>query len=95
MRVPVPEISSFFTKPLGTGILTTALKRSMIAAGGLHEATDITRFGLLGHANEVARASNVSLRIKAATVPAMNGVLALIAQMLKPLRRLTHCGCSY
>ncbi len=90
------------TKPLGTGILTTALKRSTIAAAGLHDAvswmtklndgaaramvtagahaaTDVTGFGLLGHANEVARASNVSLRIKAATVPAMNGVLALIA----------------
>jgi selenide,water dikinase len=88
------------TKPLGTGILSTALKRGMIGpermhgavqwmtalndracaamlAAGAHAATDVTGFGLLGHAAEMARASHVALTIDAASVPLMDDVLAL------------------
>ncbi|HVR47846.1 MAG TPA: selenide, water dikinase SelD [Candidatus Binatia bacterium] len=89
------------TKPLGTGILTTALKRgaitdhdlreavdwmttlndraseAMLAAGAL-AATDVTGFGLLGHADNMARASNVMLALNATAVPFMSGVLDLI-----------------
>lgn len=36
-------------------------------------ATDITGFGLLGHASHVARASRVTLRIRVANVPALPG----------------------
>jgi selenide, water dikinase len=36
-------------------------------------ATDITGFGLLGHASHIARASNVSLEIRARDVPALRG----------------------
>jgi selenide,water dikinase len=82
------------TKPLGTGILATALKRDAIdehtmqhaiewmttlneAASramldaGAHAATDITGYGLLGHAHEMARASNVEFTIDAGAVPVM------------------------
>jgi len=45
-----------------------------------HACTDITGFGLLGHAYEMARASNVSLTIEAARVPLLPDVLDLIAQ---------------
>jgi selenide, water dikinase len=38
-------------------------------------ATDITGFGLLGHATNIARASNVTLRIVLADVPVMAGAL--------------------
>ena len=38
-------------------------------------ATDITGFGLLGHANHIARASNVTLRIEAARLPVLPGAL--------------------
>ena len=89
------------TKPLGTGILATALKHGAIDAAqmatavqwmvqlndkasaamlehGAHAATDITGFGLLGHALEIARASRVRLRIVADAVPLMDDVLRLI-----------------
>jgi selenide,water dikinase len=39
----------------------------------VHSATDVTGYGLLGHAIEVARASDVRLRIDAAAVPALEG----------------------
>jgi selenide,water dikinase len=95
------------TKPLGTGILATALKRNGIAAHQMAQAvgwmvqlnekaceamlqhraraaTDVTGFGLLGHALEIARASNVGLVIEAGAVPLMDGVLGLIEQGFIP-----------
>jgi len=89
------------TKPLGTGILATALKHEAISAEemaqavrwmvqlndkasvamvkhGAHAATDVTGFGLLGHALEVARASHVRLIIDSNAVPLMESVLTLI-----------------
>ena len=86
------------TKPLGTGFVTTALKRGSISAEvakptvesmrGLNRdaaraavelgakcATDITGFGLLGHALNVARGSNVTIRIDASTLPVLPGAL--------------------
>jgi selenide, water dikinase len=80
------------TKPLGTGFVTTALKRDLImrdVAGSTFDgmrllnaaasraaldlasrcATDVTGFGLLGHASHIARASNVSVRFRVATLP--------------------------
>jgi selenide,water dikinase len=96
----------FLTKPLGTGIVGTAIKfdrvepaladeaaRSMrtlnraaaealqaLPAGALHACTDITGFGLIGHASEMARASGVMLSIEAGTVPVFEGVLAIASR---------------
>jgi selenide, water dikinase len=95
------------TKPLGTGILTTALRRGAIRANELdeavramttlndvassamlaaaaHAATDITGFGLLGHAVNMARASGVRPVIDAKSVPFMARVLELIAADVVP-----------
>jgi selenide,water dikinase len=95
------------TKPLGTGILTTARKRDAIApeeldeavaamttlndraaeamlAAGAHAATDITGFGLLGHAENMARASRVRLIIDSTAAPFMARVLELIAAGIVP-----------
>ncbi len=47
---------------------------------GAHACTDITGFGLLGHAFEMARASDVCLTIDSARVPLLPDVLDLIAQ---------------
>lgn len=86
------------TKPLGTGILATALKRRLLpdadlavltaqlltlnraaaeamSAAHASAATDVTGFGLLGHALNVARASKKTLRIWGAAVPLLPRVL--------------------
>jgi selenide,water dikinase len=91
------------TKPLGTGAISTGIKRgvarqeaidaamrtmtiSAAAASAVmqelqtHAATDITGFGLLGHAYEVAKASGVCLTIESERVPLLPDVLELIAQ---------------
>jgi selenide,water dikinase len=95
------------TKPLGTGVLATALKRALIDEARMkeavdwmvtlndtasaamlqanaHAATDVTGFGLLGHAGEMARASGVQLVFHASSVPLMSGVLELIERGCVP-----------
>lgn len=80
------------TKPIGIGILTTAIKRDKLDRAdieivtktmatlnkkaaviaqkyAIHAATDVTGFGLLGHASELARASGVGLEIDFDAVP--------------------------
>lgn len=46
----------------------------------IHAASDITGFGLLGHAAEIARNSGVGLRFDAAALPLLPGALAYAAQ---------------
>jgi selenide,water dikinase len=45
--------------------------------GAVHACTDVTGFGLIGHATEMARASGVTLTIEAGTLPVFTGVLAI------------------
>jgi selenide,water dikinase len=52
--------------------------RDAMLAHGAHAATDITGFGLLGHALEMARASHVGIEIESAAVPLFPRVLELI-----------------
>jgi selenide,water dikinase len=56
---------------------------AMLAAGA-HAATDITGFGLLGHAENMARASRVRLIFDSPAVPFMKRVLELIAGGVVP-----------
>lgn len=86
------------TKPLGMGILSTALKAGKLSDEVIqeitaimmqlnktaaekmvlykaHSATDITGFGLLGHAYEMANASNVSMVLYANHIPYLPEVL--------------------
>ncbi len=88
------------TKPLGTGIVATALKAGQappeVAAAaaaamvetnraaslaalrhGVRAATDVTGFGLLGHAAALARQSGVCLEIEAAALPLLPGAFEL------------------
>jgi selenide,water dikinase len=84
------------SKPIGSGVITTALKAEKVDPGdiaeavrlmkqlnktagelavkfGAHAATDITGFGLLGHAWEMASASGVGLRFHLNKIPLMPG----------------------
>ncbi|MDL2316192.1 selenide, water dikinase SelD [Desulfovibrio sp. OttesenSCG-928-A18] len=96
------------TKPLGTGLLSTAVKvglegadeleQALIAnaarlnAGGgrvirelrLGAATDITGFGLGGHALEMAEASHVDVHIQSESLPLLPRVLDLAEMGLLP-----------
>jgi len=47
---------------------------------GAHALTDVTGFGLLGHAFEMAEASGVAFRIEAGRVPILEGALEYVAQ---------------
>jgi len=84
------------TKPLGVGIINTAIKAEMASEkaiseavlsmttlnkfgkkateniGQVHSITDITGFGLLGHAVEMAKGSNVTLRLNSKDIPFIN-----------------------
>ncbi len=94
------------TKPIGVGVVTTAIKRGLARAGetaeavavmsrlnnvvdalhaaGVRCATDITGFGLLGHALEVARESGVALRISAGQVPVLEAAYKYAEQDVFP-----------
>jgi len=97
------------TKPLGTGVLATALKQGRAASdhmaaaiasmtrlnreaaaaleetaagaagddgtGPIHAVTDITGFGLLGHAREMAAASGVSFEFEHAKIGLLPGAV--------------------
>lgn len=47
---------------------------------GVISATDITGFGLIGHLQEMAKASGVAARISASRIPTLPGALGLIEQ---------------
>jgi selenide,water dikinase len=87
-----------FTKRLGTGVISTALKRGMardadVAASiasmltlnrraceamlqyDVHGCTDVTGFGLIGHAREMALASGVTLEIAVDRLRFLDGAL--------------------
>lgn len=95
-----PGDALVLTKPLGTGVIATALKAGQappaaVAAATLsmsalnrgaaaaalrcsaHAATDITGFGLAGHAAAIARESQVTLEIDAAALPLLPLALEL------------------
>jgi selenide, water dikinase len=49
-------------------------------SGAVHACTDVTGFGLIGHATEMARASGVTIAIGAGVVPLFPGVLEIAEQ---------------
>ena len=66
----------------------------------MHALTDITGFGLIGHAREVALASNVSLRIFSDKIPVLPGAQECIRAGyvpggLKANREFAECVVGY
>jgi selenide,water dikinase len=51
-----------------------------LVASGVRAATDVTGFGLIGHATEMARTSNTHLVLDAGRLPALPGALELAAE---------------
>jgi selenide,water dikinase len=47
-------------------------------AGAVHACTDVTGFGLIGHASEIARASGVTVSIDVNAIPLLEGALQLV-----------------
>jgi selenide,water dikinase len=97
----------YLTKPLGTGLITTAGKNGAVRAADLDTAivsmttlnrvasqiirasaanacTDVTGFGLLGHAAEIADKSGVGLRLSANMLPILPGALRYAAEGHQP-----------
>ena len=62
-------------------VMTTLNRDAAVAArgAGAHALTDVTGFGLLGHLHELALGSGISAQIEAEAVPAIPGVLELLA----------------
>ena len=120
-----PGDKLLFTKSLGTGVISTAIKKAVAkqewidaavrsmttlnkaaaevitpgerssevkkevkpkltpndrrhTAFAVHALTDVTGFGLIGHAREMALASNVSLVIRSSNIPVLEGALDCI-----------------
>jgi selenide,water dikinase len=65
----------------GIEVMTTLNARAseQARAAGAHALTDVTGFGLLGHAHELAFASGLAAEIDAWCVPAIEGVLDLLS----------------
>lgn len=62
---------------------TSAGKASKVMVDlGAHACTDVTGFGLLGHAYEMAKGSNVTLEIDSEAVPLLPDVIELIEQKM-------------
>jgi selenide,water dikinase len=135
-----------FTKALGTGVISTAIKKKAakqswidaaigsmttlnkkaaeVIAGrvqpgaetdspvraerslaandhfAVHAMTDVTGFGLIGHAREIALASGASLRFHANRIPLLEGALECVRAShipggLKANREFAECAVSY
>jgi selenide,water dikinase len=98
-----PGDALIFTKALGTGVISTAIKKGKAESAWIdaaiqsmttlnkraaevigerenevHAMTDVTGFGLIGHAREMAMASNVALRLFSKDIPILPGALECI-----------------
>ena len=134
-----PGDKLLFTKALGTGVISTAIKKGVarqewidaavtsmttlnkaaagvitsptsrrprdvghpaVPAWAVHALTDITGFGLIGHAREMALASNVSLVLHSAKITMLEGALdcvraGYIPGGLKANREFAECVVEY
>jgi selenide,water dikinase len=134
-----PGDKLLFTKALGTGVISTAIKKGVAQqewidaavksmttlnkaaaevivmglgatandqrptandAFAVHSLTDVTGFGLIGHAREMALASDVSLAFQSANIAVLEGALDCIRAGhipggLKANRDFAECMVEY
>jgi selenide, water dikinase len=104
-----PGDALLFTKALGTGVISTAIKKGkaepewidaavqsmttlnqraaeIITDGDfrVNAMTDVTGFGLIGHAREMVLASDVSIAVHAGKVPLIAGALECVRAGFTP-----------
>jgi selenide, water dikinase len=121
----LPGDALVLTKAIGTGVISTAIKKEKAEEAWIraavdsmttlnkkaaellgtrpyrvHAMTDITGFGLIGHAREVALASGVSMRIYAEKVPILPGARECVRAGhipggLKANREFAECVVEY
>jgi selenide,water dikinase len=120
-----PGDALLFTKGIGTGVISTAIKKGKAEARWIDAAvrsmttlnkravevidegsfrvnamTDVTGFGLIGHARELVLASDVSVRISAGKVPRLEGALECVRARYVPAglnnnREFAECLVDY
>jgi len=120
-----PGDSLLFTKAIGTGVISTAIKKGKAEAGWIDAAvrsmttlnkraaevivggefrvnamTDVTGFGLIGHAREMVLASDVSIRISVGKIPLIEGALECVRAGYVPAglrnnREFAECLVEY
>jgi selenide,water dikinase len=120
-----PGDALILTKPIGTGVISTAIKKgeaeqSWIDAATnsmttlnrtaaevmtrtefeVHACTDVTGFGLIGHAREMASGSGLALTIQASAVPLLTGAAECVARRFIPggltsNRDFAECAVNY
>jgi selenide,water dikinase len=120
-----PGDALLFTKAIGTGVISTAIKRGkaepawidaavqsmttlnkraaeVITSGDFRVSsmTDVTGFGLIGHAREMVLASEVSINIHAGKIPLIEGALdcvhaGYVPAGLKNNRDFAECLVEY
>jgi len=102
-----PGDALVLTKPLGVGLITTALKRGQAEAAHVeaavqsmlqlnrhpahlalffdaHGCTDVTGYGILGHALEMAESSGAALRLRMSDLPLLPGARDYVAREAFP-----------
>jgi selenide,water dikinase len=102
-----PGDKLILTKPLGTGVIGTAVKvgkapeavaaqvaqsmatlnkeaSALMQEAGVHAATDVTGFGLMGHTSEVAVNSGVGINLFSGEIPLFPEVEKLAEQGMRP-----------
>jgi len=78
--VKLGKLNPSALKPVIDSMLTLNKKASSAAVkSGAHAATDITGFGLLGHALNMAKASGVNIKIKYKDIPFMDRVKEMLS----------------
>jgi selenide,water dikinase len=120
-----PGDALLFTKAIGTGVISTAIKKGKaepqwieaavqsmttlnklaaeVIVGGdfrVNAMTDVTGFGLIGHAREMVLASEVSIRIFAGKIPLLKGAIECVRAGYVPAglrnnREFAECLVEY
>ena len=99
---PVERSSNESSRQLASTaeLRSAAQTRAAAPTWSVHALTDITGFGLIGHAREMALASDVSLRLYASRVPVLDGALDCIRANyipggLKANREFAECVVGF